>query len=542
MRNQTVTVEYSPHKTLGLQIYHSIISKKFIITFGGYFISSIIFGSIFLSQLSLLNEFSTILKEYQQKPKINDQWVFFWFYVVFTSLIYSFQQLIFQRNRLQFTYGVSKIDPKQGLLAKLPQLLGNSIMLNILTTVSSPIVYYFVRNIIYKMNWLVLLIIGLDTKAPSFNVGFKNWINLGYYSFNIYLNWEIINHIYNVYATIGCLDGTKPISTYSSDPINTLLSGLRNNEPDQQLSKLTAFQELAYMAMLKGPEGNKIRMSIYNAHSKGGFIWSSILDECSIVIKEVNQRINYRPSYETAKVEPTVDKDIFGNSFISTPKVDESAIKSYDELTNKTTTKPIANKTLQKYYEMAQNSIIKPINSYLKDLNDPRINSSKVKVYINNTISLYNTYKNHFLSTSIGIFFRTSLKRDTESRVLNPVNYGNAVISLTNLLIHAIEEDKNLTVSNSHISDCLNLLERPIRSCENYVESLPPSVFLTLDQKKANIVNSNHVIKLLHDLTLVEFKKICISYNYKLNDLLLSSRSFKLAKRVIDEEIATRSQ
>lgn len=562
LRSRTIKVNHSTQKTLGSQIYYSVVSKKFVTTVLGYGVSALILSIIFIFQLPLLDKYYVVSKEYEQRPKVNDEWVYYWVYPVLLTVFYSGQQLVFERNRLNFTYGVSKIEPKQALISKLPAILSNSILINGVICTISPVIYYLVRGIIYKLNILIIMIAGLDTQLPRFHLSLGTLFHLGYLSFNIILCWELINHIFNVYATIGCLDGKKPISTYSSDPINILLSGLRNTDPENELSRLTAFQELAYIATLKTKEGAKLRSAIYNAHSKGGFLWTAILDECSLLIKETYQRINYRSSSDlkiikSNQVLTKIDSnksfandntDIFGNSFISSPEKTKASsdLKSYDEINSKKTQKEASNNQ-DKYLQLMNQHIFTPLENFLQSLvtpPNPKASDNylfgQLRSLVKSALDLYQTYKVHFLSTNVGIFFRISLKRDTESRVLNPVNYGNAVIAITNLLIHSIEEDRNLTITNNHISEILNLLERPIRACNNYINNIPPSVFLTIEQKKNDAKYSKHLITLLHDLTLYQFKQVCVTYNYKLGDLLLSSTCFKLAKRVIDEEIAQR--
>lgn len=563
-RDRNSTVNYSQDKTLGLQISKSIISKRFITTWACYIISSLLLSLLFVFQIPLLTNYYVISKEYELRPKLNDEWIYYWFFPFYLSFVYSSQHLVFQRNRLEFTYGISKVEPKDALLTKIPELLTNSIVVNVATVVSSPIVYWFCRGIIYRANWLNILIMGLDTSIPPYHISLKTAMNLCFFSGTTIAVWELSNHSYNVYATIGCLDGKKPISTYSSDPVNTLLIGLRNTDPEWQLARLSAFQELAYVATNNGPEAIKLRSSIYNAHSKGGYIWTSILDECSLIIKETSMKINYRNSVDLKVIKQGQDlikedgntsfqaangSNIFGNSFISSPNNNingKSNIRDYNEIANDQSSNVKHNDN--QYLELIQAQIIDPFKSFMAKAisNDSQKSNSYILGILNQVIktllSVYDTYRKQFLATYIGMLFRVTLKRDTESRVVNPVNYGNAVIALSNFIMKAVEEDKNGTISNRHISEVLNLLESPIRACSNYNDYLPPSVYLTINQKKNKDLKKTHVITLLHDLTMKEFYDICLKYNYKLNDLLLSSRSFKLAKWVIDVAIAQQQQ
>ncbi|KAK6458323.1 nuclear envelope protein [Scheffersomyces xylosifermentans] len=561
------TVEYSSHKTLGAQIYHTLFSVQYLKNTIFYLLSGYFIHLIFIFQLPFAYDYYSLSKEYRKNPLINDEWVFYWFYPLFLSGFYSAHHLIFQRNRLNFQYGASKLRPEDSLLSKVPSLFRNALALNIIVAILAPIAYLAVKPVIYKSNIVLILILGLDTSIPSFNVSWSTLFSISFLTYHILLAWEFVNYAFNVYATIGCLDGKKPISTYSADPINTLLSGLRNVDPEYQLSRLTAFQELSYIATTNDPEGVKLRTAIYNARSRRGFIWPAILDECSLIIKETTARVNYRSASDlkvlkqnqlTIKEElrsssssKHVDEsDIFGNSILGSPSkspLTQNTLRNYSEIDTKKNTSPsIFN---NKWYKFADTQFFIPLKAALSSALD--VNSSNNKAHpiiiklrkaIESITKQYKVYNDRFLSTNIGIFFRTTLKRDTESRVINAVNFGNATIAISNLLMHSIEEDKNGTITNSHICDVLNLLEKPIRATSNYTDYLPDSVFLSGAQKRDKRLTKNHLIAVLHDLAMSEFYQICIKFNYKLNDLVLNARAYKLAKWVIDVAIADQQQ
>lgn len=563
-RDYNSTVQLSPNKTLGQQIAYTVFSKKSLVHFFFYLASSIIFAGVFIFQLPFTYDYYTVSKIYQQKAPINDEWVYYWYYSTYIAVVYTFQHLIFQRNRLKFQYGVNKVKPESVFFNKVPKLFGNSVGLNVISSITGPLLYLVLRGFIYKANWLLIFLLGLDQKIPPIHISIKDLFNLSYFSFHVLYCWEVVNHVYQIYATIGCLDGRKPISTYSSDPINTLLSGLRNIEEDHQLSRLTAFQELAYISTTDDPDGVKLRLAIYSAHSKTGYIWPSILDECALVIKETTSRVNYRNKFDLKKLQQTqsilkddvntnllkTDDDIFGNSYFTSPS---------SKINSQNSTSPLAKYNLESespnkfnffsslsnlsLYKSLENLIILPAKSIFINQISIKQNSSNAKGnFVSKTFSdlcdTYNEYQQSFLSSSFGTFFRVTLRRDADSRVLNPVNYGNAVISISNLLIHAVEEDKHNTINNNHSSDIINLLEKPIRACSNYTDSLPASIYISKEDEN----KTRHLIALIHDLTMNEFYKLCLKYNYKLNDLVLSARAFKLAKWVIDVAIAQQQQ
>ncbi|KAF3993313.1 hypothetical protein FT663_00587 [Candidozyma haemuli var. vulneris] len=560
-RNFNSTVEYSSNKTLAQQIARSVFTRRYVTSLLFYLGSSYVIYALFMLQLPLRSQYSIVAKEFRKRPAINDEWVYFWFHAYFVALLYTVQHIVFQRNRLQFRYGINHIKPDSVLFSKLPALLGHASLFNTVSSISSPIIYWVIRSIIYKINWLFFAMLSLDSTIPRFHIGFWTLINISFVSFFVFLLWEIVNHVYDTYATIGCLDGKKPISNYSPDPISSILSCLRDVDAENQISRLTAFQELAYLATTNDPEGAKRRKAIYSAHSVAGFVWPAILDECALVIKETSSRVNYRsqsdmkalrgsqpPSKPEEPLNETKDSFLFGNSFNTStadttqPMVDASSspLRRYEDVAPSSSSlyTRLQNNALGRHII---NHLVIPTQKFLAAYLNPQTSKSRSKTVTDKLALIqqyYAKYRNELLESSIGVFFRITLKRDTESRVVNPVNYGNAVIALSGILIHAVEEDRNNTVTGAHISEVLNLLERPIRACANYTDMLPASVYLTKEQRENEQATKRHLVALLHDLTIQEFFQLCVKYNHKLNDLSLSSRAFKLAKWVIDASIA----
>lgn len=528
-RRSNTVVDYSLAKTLSAFVIQQF-TKRNAFTVLAYVSASLVLTGLYAHETSV--PYYVVSKVYQKRPSVNDGFVFFWFYGLYTGVVYSFQHIAYQRNRLRYQYGVSKVSPEQVLFRNFHRHLGISVGLSLITSVSAPVVYLILRSSIYKLGFVPLWLLGLDTSIVPVAIGVSLVVQLAWLSFNVFVAAELANHVFDIYSTIGCLDGRKPISTYSSDPINTLLLGLKDT--GHPLARLTAFQELAYIATTKAEEGVKLRNAIYTAHTRDGYLWPQFLEECSYVIKEVTSRVNYRSKADMEALEKqqqSIKEDInrvdsiFGNSFVvlstSSPK-HEPDVKKYQ---------PVPQPT---------NAVIKVVGPYLERAKaaanaffTPK--AFNLDVLATDFSSKYSSYYSRFLHMPVGSLFRITLDRDTQSRVLNPVVYGNAVIALSNLLIHAVEEDKNNTISDGHIAEVLNLLERPIRSFSNYTDSLPASVYLT-PQEKATKQNK-HIVALLHDLTMSEFYTLCLKYNYKLNDLVLLPKAFKLAKWVIDVAI-----
>lgn len=565
------TVSFTKHKTLASQAFHTVLSPRFLRVAVYYvLLASLVY---LVSYIDMPVEIYSIAKEYRQKDFINDNLVVFLFNAAFIGVCYAFQHLTFQRNRLRlFKYGAGHLKPTLlNVFFPIPRLIAISAVISVfVTVVALPFVFYFLgaRQLIYKLNWIPMFILGLDTRVHPTSFGSKWAIVLQstWTSFHCVLSWEILNHLFNLYMSIGCLDGKKPISTYSSDPLNTLISGLRDY--DHEFTRFTAFQELSYLSTVAATEDNfdiiKLRTSIFNAHSKYGNFYNTIFEECSLVIRETCLRVNYRSESDLEKLQQTqhaypllstvdaaspvasltASTSIFGNSNLNkSEKLEE--MKKFDKPNSSTISKSVPFKTgvpsVDKYVELGNtylNTFLNILNQYSSTTVLPPI----IKSIHSNYYAKFQIFKDEFLSTTIGVVFRITLNRDCESRVIDPIIFGNAIISISNLLCRAIEEDKKGTIQNHQIADVLTLLERPIRAMNNYTESLPQSIDLSLRQRQNPKLIHRHLIALLHDLSIKEFFDICIKYNSKLNDLVLSARVFKLAKRVIDAAIAQRSR
>lgn len=548
-RNLNYTTEYLRAKTVAQQIKDSVASRTFLITTSYFILSAIIFYGSFLSQLPLFNEYYVLSKEFRKKPAVNDQWVYFWFHGVLCGIVYSFQHLVFQRNRLRFKYGASSVKPQTVMFSNLPAILLTSFLISGFSSLISPLTYMFSRSSIYKLNWVAFFVFSLDTSIPPLHIGVKNFIAVSFASFLLCLSWEVVNHVYAIYASIGCLDGKSLICSKSAGPLETLINGLRDVSPQNQLSRVTAFQELAYISSNDDETCVGMRKSIYSTTRNVTALWTAILDECSLVIDEASLRINYRTkadldalknlgsieNQESSSGKPQQDT-IFGNSDAVKLPVEKPTLTK-EGATNNTTDSQLVI-SAQKSSGFWLYPALETAKTFIWNFMYSPSENSTIFLNLQNVRKWVKSQEQRLLASKAGLAFRVNLKQDANSRMLEPIKCGSAIIALSGILLHAVEEDRYNTITDQSISEVFNLLERPIRSCTNYINVPPASVFLTETQKKSP-ENRNHlIIALLHDLAMREFINLCIKYNYKLNDLLLTPKAFKLAKWVIDASIA----
>ena len=546
-RNATATVECLRAATVVRRMAETVASPAFVVSYVHLLTSAVFFFGAFLAQRPLLHQYAVLSKEFRKRPAVNDQWVYFWFHGGMCAAVYAAQLVVLLRHRLRFHCGVASVKPRAALSRGLAPVFVNAAVLTFVVAVVTPPAYYWARGSLYRLSWLVLALLSLDTAMPPLNIGVRNWATASLASLLLFLSWDFVSHVYNTYATIGCLDGKATISTKSATPVETLLLGLRDVFPESQLARLTAFQELAYVASSSDPACADMRRAIYAPAERTLSVCLAILDECSLVIDEAALSVNFRTRADldalrnlnfpmAEEIDDTTAKDssIFGNSTklppaaptLKTPKTPGQEMAADPAL--------LQNKTpaskLDMWWQLAKKHAYKfvyaaPDATYkvdgVKDIRDA-IRAQKKK----------------FLDSRAGVLFRVSLKQDAEARLPNPINCGNAIIAVAGILLHAVEEDRHNTITDQHVSTVFNLLERPIRACSNYINVPPASVHLTELQRKSADHRTQLIVTVIHDMAMREFIGLCLRYNYKLNDLLLTHKAFKLAKWVIDASIA----
>ncbi|CDK29315.1 unnamed protein product [Kuraishia capsulata CBS 1993] len=512
-RDITLQIGSPGYKTLISQLCGELVTSNMLTCLMAYLFSGgLFFSSVYVQFSSLCYYVASPTKTV--KPSINDQFVYFWFYSTLFAVSYAVQQLVLEKNRLQFQHGVYREEPEPKILAGIkPSLVFGAYFSGVLS-LALPIVYLVLRTHIYGV-WLkpFCWVFGLNTHKVAFDVSFSLIFKIFLASVFLSSSWEIINHIFDAYASIGCLHKGQPLSSQSDDPANTLLSGLRDVK--NPLARVTAFQELAFLATSKDSSHRSI---FYNGRFKHSFVWSSILEECTVVIKANSNRMkkNLQEQKKTQKLAPAAPKhesNLFGNSrhmAATTNDPDDTSIFDTSGLFPSSQPKDVQ----ARLRSAAQEDAVPPV-PLLKDLEE------QLRPYL----TTLKTYYNEFLASGLGIPFITTIAREASSRVKNPSITGNAMITIAYVTTHAITEDKKNVVGPT-LPEVLELLEMGVNASSEFLEFCP--VPFTSEEASENVISD------LHNLALRLFFDLTVKFNASLNDLILTPNVFKLAKWCID--------
>ncbi|GMG48440.1 unnamed protein product [Ambrosiozyma monospora] len=427
------------------------------------------------------------------KPFINDLFVFYWFHYFFFGLVYAAQFLTLEKNRLPLKVGVYRLDPIDQLKSiKWKSLAEESASISGFVSLLAPIFYFSSRKFIISVVLSPFVyIFDLNRRIPKANFSFTVYIQLFILSFLITFAFELVNKVYNIYSMVGCLNVKKPLSQYSEDPVDTLVSGL--SDVKKPFTRFTAFQELAYLAS----HTDTVKTSIFYSSMN----WKQLFEQCNSVIILSSRTIRSDlphskkpappkeskpeppkpadPSSAAASQQPQPSQPeihLFGNSRGSKARQDQHNNNNHsdqhtvdmgnttvmhktidpDELfltpptSVKKPSKPAATKAnpkpqdtltqIQKtlvtlYTQLKTNPTLKKLQLQLQQKLESDTKQAKI---LTKLLKLTQTMFN--------ILIGRSLQREANKRLPNKYNLSHAIIAISEVLLHAKSIDKKRVV------------------------------------------------------------------------------------------------
>lgn len=461
---------------------------------------------------------------------------------VLIPMLYTLQHSFFDLDRLSFSFETHFQPPQQYIASSLKRTLAKCAILTVAVTVISPFIFVSVHSY-----WFI---------------GFIAHLKLMLLSFLVFFNLEFINVAFNAHMSIGCLHKGKPISSLSSTPMETLITGLTSKK---LFTKLTAFQELSYRAT---SSDLSLRLPIYHTRYRNTHIWPVILRECLITIQETNEsvtkylktlensmKLQEGPQHRTRDLYGADNEELFGNQATINPTGFPSAqsrfpgsppITSVNGVSHRITLKE--GNVLLRRNPQKQGGQTFPYNgegyiNALHSYDEPIITHDTTLLTLFNTIigtlkrnlSLFFfpsaiSSQDQYQQLSIIEAWCISKRRQAEKLVPLPVCHAECIVSLMGLLINAIEEDPKGGVVSS-VGEVLKCLERSVGALGRFADWNPDINKKTSDGKERDAPD---VVSILYDLSVSAFLEIVLKYNVLLNDLYLDDDVVKLSRWVLD--------
>lgn len=499
VRKNNLHVNFLGYKTLSSQIAGQLLNKKFIYNSIFYIFAAYAFFATLHFQLNGIDIQSSPMKH--QYPPLNDKYVYYYYLSCFIGITYSLRHTILDHDRLIATYGSFHSHPKNTLIQNSPKIISNSILFTITNLIIAPIIYIFIRYSLYDIIFASFgVFLNLNQNYPN-----KEFLSFGFLfktsliAFLLIICFETVNTAFDAYLSIGCLHRGHTLSELSTDPLGTLITGLKS---DKLFTKMTAFQELAYISKIENSEG---RLLIYNSNTYKKNLWLDIFKECEKVIKENNSNINVllnsinlnstnqlASTIRTAKEE----QNIFGRDY-------------YTENNQSTNSFNFKQQTIDSdQSKFLDNNIITIIIDNLKA-----------------AVRVSKEYYSKFVASGFGIPFRYTIHRESERLCPNPSIVGNSIIAISLLATHSYNEDKKGTISST-IVEILEILEKSVNSCGRFISNPPEFLYNE---------NDDNIISLLHELSMNAFFEVTLKYEIVLKDVVLSPDVLSLANWCLEQ-------
>lgn len=556
-RSRTITTEFCKasnqiHKCITL-----LCSRKLYILGAAFLFNNIMMSLIIFSQSDSSLNYYIETPTKTIKPFVNDNFAFFCFFTIFSSIFYTLNYVFSEKFILHVPMGTYRQEPIE-YLTKLPylKLLIISILKSIIAILFIPLTYHiFFRNLFFHTFLKPLVILNnLNNQLPRSDFNFAILFKLAFCSCVQFLSYELLNELFNAYALIGCLVVKKPISQFSDTPFQTLLSGIKDYK--NPLVRLTAFQELVYLST--SPDF-KDRQLFYRADN-----WNLLLAEFFFVLTNAarSARSELPKNNESTALlrEERIQNlkkqaSLFGN--LNNYKKNNNFDFDFDVNTD-------SNDKKEEFNEENDITVIKSDNDKIFQNPVPKEEKiSDIEVQYNSlVISLYNSLSTLikkfqiFINTKFNIdyaklggvqttkensvryqlnvlymdmiiftrhLFLGDIYEQSNKRLPNKEIVGFSIIALTEMLIHAKIEDKHNSVTST-LTESLTLLTKIYKGTSEFLNN-PPTDLNSSKESSIMVIN---------ELSISYFFKLVIYYNNILNDLLLPPEVFKLAKWCTD--------
>lgn len=549
-RKNYLHVDFLGYSSFGTQLLGQIFAFKFVTyhilyTLGSLALALTMGDMIFIGSASYSRWESLYYRQYV------------WLII---PLVYNLQHNIFDMDKLVFIFDKQFQLPQLTISSNISFIISRCVVMSLFILVSTPFV-----SVMTTGYWLI---------------GFGLSVKLFVLTFLILFHFEFTNLCFNAHMTMGCLHKGKPVSSLSSTPMETLITGLQSKKP---FTKLTAFQELAYRAT---SHDATLRLPIYNngssTHntSKKYNVWSLILNECLKVINDSNANVaDYLVALEQTTAYSTqsqlngemnksrlgrINEDtqiLFGNKPINTVQEEvrdvhvkrengdnRNILSPYNVSIDGRKESILADDHLDfdnKYsrrdpkfidsYDKYNESILTHDTKFTKMI---KLLWSRGTNYfttfffpITGNNSNINNNKGKNVSLSLFEIWYLSKERRAEKLIPIPIYHAESIIAIMGFLINGLDESPRGTVVAS-VGEVLKALEKSVGILGKYADWNPNGVKNSDEKDTLNNDNIN-VISILYEFSISAFLEIVLKYNVLLNDVILDEDVVRLSKWVL---------
>ncbi|GAA5828296.1 hypothetical protein JCM5353_003289 [Sporobolomyces roseus] len=293
LRKQTISLPQPPLATK-FATYSQLRQRSTIRVFLAYWFGATAFHFAFVWCATFTSSDSRLSLFFYHQGRdtwqINERRITLGLLHCFTAAFATGQHVVKDRSQVEFDQDTSLAIPAR-LLTRSTSILRSSIRSTSITFLSFWTSYVLLRRPILR--FILVNFVGPWSRPHLYTM----MRHSGSYSFTLALRsiascflmftlWEITHAIFEVYAT-----QPMSVSQFASNPNQSLLSGLRSDEPYYQQF---AYLELEILSLTSPSRREAIFKDVKRSSSVGGGAWSELSRECLILIGTELQRAKGR--------------------------------------------------------------------------------------------------------------------------------------------------------------------------------------------------------------------------------------------------------
>ncbi|RDW35012.1 nucleoporin protein Ndc1-Nup [Yarrowia lipolytica] len=465
MRKADLHIRELPYLSLAAEICDRIFSTTFVVTFAAYMLSASMFFGYYTKAMSTENSAFTTRATPLTQPMLNENALYLMVFPIALSLTQSVLHIAKDIDKLIVQPVTEEpARPMERLKHQMTDIVKNAGTLSAgFSLVVYPIMFYpsfrtKIWNITMSLSgyWY-----GLNkAQTPEVYPGLRFSLVMDTFiaSAILLLLWNLVNTTFSIYMSLGPLRKGEGISESSPDRNGTLVSGLRDSKHVYPQS--VAFQELLYVALFS-PQG---RVQMFEDLSRDQSMWVEVYAECKKQIVAVTEAANSSIGKVKSKPKPN-PFDYKGKQqadLVSTarPEAPQIVIRRDNIFKNPKPDFPKVVQVFQDKEATTSNQFSESVSELFKTFTE--------------LLGGYQTQMIQLLRLPIGAPFRQTIQRRCKRIVPEPLLTCNAIMALSFLVFHSIDEDRYGSVQRT-IPEILDTLCQSMVALDELLRKPPVS-------------------------------------------------------------------
>ncbi|CAN6634398.1 hypothetical protein TRVA0_014S02300 [Trichomonascus vanleenenianus] len=510
LRKQQIRVISLRYPNAAAEWAGRIVSARYSWSLATYLCSAAAFFCLIRFQISDMSVTKKI-RTYEP-PTLNERVVYVNLFTAYLAIIYSVVYTIMEFDFIHFPVAPKFLPPRVRLAAQKNKIVIIACAGALCATFSFPIVYLFMRRAAWNVSLAIVrkfVKLHRSTAYVSFPGTSPSMLwHCFFGSFLLILWWQFCNTAFTIYLSLGPRHRGTTFSEESSDKNGTLITGLKASI--RPYTQVLAFHELMYIAITDKAR----RVTIFKDIDRDpASIWRQISKECLSVVNAMNKKFEKPAKKPTQRAPQKQAPAAPPRAVHLSVKRDENIFASKEQ-----------GKRLVDNFQDKQAERSTEVIGFV----------SQITSVANSYIQQYSLLVTRFLETPVGAPFRCTIERDSISRIPNEVLVNCAITSLSELVVHSIEDD-DYGIVHRDVGQILSTLYETIKLLEDFLLHPPvhwTDVLVVQERREPNLTRIVRILRLACDA----FYQIVDAYRDTINEISLSDEVLHYAIQIFEQQ------